>query len=174
MFSAQKSLVGFFILHTLMTPLLQFSKTGILFTNMVSEQSINKTNYAQCTLLSLHLEYSTFIKGVSGLLYLSHLMRSWHFSSSVFKRECATTQCLFGRTSSWTSSILRVCESEGSGETARMRRLSWAFAGCLCDKHHNLMSWLIFICIEIAVSAANSVCSGFQLSTDIRLKERNY
>ena len=33
--------------------------------------------------------------------------------------------------------------SEGSGETARMRRLAWAFAGRLCDKYHNLMSWLI-------------------------------
>ena len=32
--------------------------------------------------------------------------------------------------------------SEGSGETARMRRLAWAFAGRLCDKYHNLMSWL--------------------------------
>ena len=34
--------------------------------------------------------------------------------------------------------------SEGSGETARMRRLAWAFAGRLCDKYHNLMSWLIW------------------------------
>ena len=33
--------------------------------------------------------------------------------------------------------------SEGSGEIARMRRLAWAFAGRLCDKYHNLMSWLI-------------------------------
>ena len=32
--------------------------------------------------------------------------------------------------------------SEGSGETARMRRLAWAFAGRLCDKYHNLISWL--------------------------------
>ena len=32
--------------------------------------------------------------------------------------------------------------SEGSGETARMRRLAWAFAGRLCNKYHNLMSWL--------------------------------
>ena len=30
--------------------------------------------------------------------------------------------------------------SEGSGETAQMRRLAWAFAGRLCDKYHNLMS----------------------------------
>ena len=34
--------------------------------------------------------------------------------------------------------------SEGSGETARMRRLAWAFAGRLCDKFHNLVSWLIY------------------------------
>ena len=33
--------------------------------------------------------------------------------------------------------------SEGSGETARMRRLARAFAGRLCDKYHNLLSWLI-------------------------------
>ena len=26
----------------------------------------------------------------------------------------------------------------------RMRRLAWALAGRLCDKYHNLMSWLIF------------------------------
>ena len=32
--------------------------------------------------------------------------------------------------------------SEGSGETVQMRRLVWAFAGRLCDKYHNLMSWL--------------------------------
>ena len=30
--------------------------------------------------------------------------------------------------------------SEGSGETARMRR--WVFGGRLCDKYHNLMNWL--------------------------------
>ena len=24
----------------------------------------------------------------------------------------------------------------------RLRRLAWAFAGCLCDKYHNLMGWL--------------------------------
>ena len=44
-----------------------------------------------------------------------------------------------------STSILHVCESEGSGETARMRRLAWAFAGRLCDKYHNLISWLIYL-----------------------------
>ena len=32
--------------------------------------------------------------------------------------------------------------SEGSGETVQMRKFAWAFAGRLCDKYHNLMSWL--------------------------------
>ena len=33
--------------------------------------------------------------------------------------------------------------SEGFGKTAQMRSLAWAFAVHLCDKYHNLMSWLI-------------------------------
>ena len=32
--------------------------------------------------------------------------------------------------------------SEGSDEAVRMRRLAWAFTGSLCDKYHNLLSWL--------------------------------
>ena len=36
--------------------------------------------------------------------------------------------------------------SEGSGEIARMCKLGVAFAGRLCDKNHNLMSWLICCC----------------------------
>ena len=32
--------------------------------------------------------------------------------------------------------------SEGSSETARMRRLAWDFDGGLCDKYHNPMCWL--------------------------------
>ena len=35
--------------------------------------------------------------------------------------------------------------SEGSGDTAQMHRLAWAFAGRLCDKNLNLMSWLFWI-----------------------------
>ena len=33
--------------------------------------------------------------------------------------------------------------SEGSGVTARMRSLVCAFVGRLCDKYHNLVSWLV-------------------------------
>ena len=38
--------------------------------------------------------------------------------------------------------IFMCANSEGSGETARMRSLTLAFAGRLCDKYHNLMIWL--------------------------------
>ena len=53
------------------------------------------------------------------------------------------TRCLiFGRTIRLLPYF--VCaNSEGSGETARVRRLAWAFAGRLCDKSHNLIGWLI-------------------------------
>ena len=34
--------------------------------------------------------------------------------------------------------------SEGSGKIVRMCRLAWAFPGGICDKYHNLMSWLIY------------------------------
>ena len=34
--------------------------------------------------------------------------------------------------------------SKGSGETAQMLRLAWAFAGRPCDKYHNLISWIIY------------------------------
>ena len=42
-------------------------------------------------------------------------------------------------------SYFMCANSEGSGETARIRRLARAFAGRLCDKYHNLMSWLIWL-----------------------------
>ena len=51
-------------------------------------------------------------------------------------------RCLiFGRTLRLFQ-YLMCANSEGSGETARMRRLVWAFAGRLCDKYRNLTSWL--------------------------------
>ena len=34
--------------------------------------------------------------------------------------------------------------SEGSGETARMRRRACAFPGRHCDKFNNLMSWIVY------------------------------
>ena len=40
--------------------------------------------------------------------------------------------------------------SKDSGETAQMCRLTWAFAGRLCDKYHNLMSWLKYYIIMLA------------------------
>ena len=49
---------------------------------------------------------------------------------------------LVGRTLRLLSYFM-CANSKGSGQTARMRRLAWAFAGRLCDKYHNLICWLI-------------------------------
>ena len=83
---------------------------------------------------------------------LSSLMRLWYFSFSVnsfFKRACAATQWGYSVASDFWSdpsstSLLHVCEQ---------RRLWRRLRGCagwpesftvrLCDKYHNLMSWLI-------------------------------
>ena len=44
-----------------------------------------------------------------------------------------------------STSILQHANSNGSSETVWMCRLAWAFAGHLCDKYHNLVSWLIWL-----------------------------
>ena len=80
--------------------------------------------------------------------YFSHLMRVWYFSSSVnsfFKRVCAAIQ--WGYMSDFCRTLrlfpyFMCANSEGCGEHVRMHMLAWAFAGRLCDKYHNLMSWL--------------------------------
>ena len=58
--------------------------------------------------------------------------------------------------------------SEGSDETARMRRLTWAFDGRLCNKYHNLMNWLLF---QIVLRTAVRTISGNVKNTleDLRL-----
>ena len=65
-------------------------------------------------------------------------------SSNAHVQPSSGYRCLiFG----WTLRLLPYfmsANSEGSGETARMRRLAWAFAGRPCDKYHSLMSWLKF------------------------------
>ena len=43
--------------------------------------------------------------------------------------------------------------SVGSSETAWMRRHAWAFAGCLCDKYDNLMSWLKYCLTGCKISS---------------------
>ena len=78
---------------------------------------------------------------------LSRLMRLWHLSpsvNSIFKHACAAIHC--GYTSVFWSdpsstSILYVCEQR---RLWRDGASACAFAVRLCDKYHNLMSWLIF------------------------------
>ena len=80
----------------------------------------------------------------SWLNSLSNLMRLWCFSFSVnsfFKCACAAIQwVIFGRT--LRLHLYLRANSEGSCETAWMQRFAWAFAGRLCDKDRNFMSWI--------------------------------
>ena len=107
--------------------------------------SFSWTHNTQAPLMNLFANHSIYFiwryewLGVDSLGLVEYAVAlkwasSWHFSSSVnffFKRTCAAILPYF------------MCANrEGSGETARMRRLAWAFAGRLCDKYHNLMSWL--------------------------------
>ena len=86
---------------------------------------------------------------ISELNHLSWLMRLWHLSSSVNSSNAqaqpsnGATRLIFGQI---LHLFLYLCaNSEGSGETAQMRSLTWAFAVRLRDKYHNLMSWLIWM-----------------------------
>ena len=76
---------------------------------------------------------------------MHHLMRLWYFSSSVnsfFKRACAAIQ--------WGLDIWFLVAHFVYFHTSCVRTakalardcLDRAFAGRLCDKYHNLMSWL--------------------------------
>ena len=58
--------------------------------------------------------------------------------------------------------------SEGSGETGRMHRLAWAFAGRLCDKYQNLMSWLNFLFPESCYTCTGDSISKCRGSDKIR------
>ena len=64
-----------------------------------------------------------------------------HSSNAHAQSSNRARSLIFCRTLCLLSCFMWV-NSEGSGETARMRRLAWAFAGRLCDKYHNPMSWL--------------------------------
>ena len=67
-----------------------------------------------------------------------------------------------------STSILHVCEQQCSRETARMFRLAWAFAGRLCDRYHNLMSWLISAPTSRRISDSSTIrwsnfCDGSRI-----------
>ena len=63
----------------------------------------------------------------------------------------------------WSKGLLSyfMCaNSEGSGETARMRRLAWAFAGRHCDKYQNVMSRLIYVFVLLFFRFKSSLSSS--------------
>ena len=88
----------------------------------------------QCQLLqSLWLIWVVF--GMNGYNILKCFGKEKRISGELPVRR----QVLISRTLHLLPYFL-CANSEGSGE----RRLAWAFAGRLCDKYHNLMSWLIY------------------------------
>ena len=79
---------------------------------------------------------------------MSHVMRSWYFSSSEthssnkHAQTSSGARCLIVGRTLCLPPYFMCANSEGSGETVWMRRLVSAFIGCLCDKYHKLMSWI--------------------------------
>ena len=113
-----------------------------------------------------------------GLLlpYMNQLMRLWYSSSFVnsswnalAQPSNAATRLIFGQTLHLLPYVM-CANSEGSGETARMRSLAWALAVRLCDKYHNLMSWLIYL--YNAVAPNNCFIKGSH-KYDVYLVEEN-
>ena len=62
-----------------------------------------------------------------------------HFSNAHAQPSSRARCLIFGRTHRLLPYFMCAI-SEGSGETARLRRLALAFAGRLCDKYHNIMA----------------------------------
>ena len=65
-------------------------------------------------------------------------------SSNTHEQPSSGARCLISDRTLHLLQYFMCVNSQGSGETAWMRRLALAFAGCLCDKYHNLMSMLIW------------------------------
>ena len=61
--------------------------------------------------------------------------------------------------------------SEGSSETVRIHRLTWAFTGRLCDKYHNLMSWLI---LENRHENFRKICKGEHFLKILTLRPKSW
>ena len=80
-------------------------------------------------------------------------MRLWHLSpsvNSIFKHTCAAIH--WGYTSDiWSdpssTSKRYVCQQRRLWRDCASRSLARAFAVRLCDKYHNLMSWLVWCAI---------------------------
>ena len=83
----------------------------------------------------------------------------WYFSSSVNSSNRA--RCLIFSRTLRILPYFMCANSKGSGETVWMRRLAWAFAGRLCDKYHNLMSWLK----GFWMGGCKNGCCGQQVAT---------
>ena len=103
--------------------------------------SLNKNSEAKFCLKMLFVKTSEPTHKIMALFVLRKLI--------VQMRKCTIQWWLiFGQTLRLLSYFICV-NSEGSGETALMPRLTSAFAGHLCDKYHDLMGLLINALIGI-------------------------
>ena len=79
---------------------------------------------------------------------MSRPMRLWHLSpsvNSIFKHACAAIHLglhVWFLVRSFLYFHTLYVRTAKALVSARMRSLAWAFAVRLCDKYHNLMSWL--------------------------------
>ena len=93
--------------------------------------------------------FLNFLDQLNQLMWLWYFPSSINHSSNAHAQPTSGARCqIFGRTLRLPPYFM-CANSEGSGETARMPRLAWAFTGRLCDKYHNLMSWCIYALGEL-------------------------
>ena len=117
----------------------------------ISHYGILKPHFSSFMIFTAILSGDKIFKKFKVCKLMSRSTRLWYFSSSVksfFKRACVAIQ--WGQMSGllvgpfvYLLPYFMCANSEGSDETARMRRLAWAFAVHLCDKYHNLELALI-------------------------------
>ena len=87
-----------------------------------------------CTIESAHVIMVLFV------------LRKLILQTRMHRHPVGLENWFFGRTLRLLPYFM-CANSEGSGEIAWMYRLALIFSGRLCDKYHNLMSWLKYVCI---------------------------
>ena len=102
---------------------------------------LSKEEYAR---KRIHNGFSVYIENSVTRVTVRHhsaslVMPNSYPSDGIFNQHLTTIK------DSYSLLPYFICaNSKGSCEAARMHRLVWAFADRLCDKYHNLMSWLIY------------------------------
>ena len=80
--------------------------------------------------------YVTYIQTSHVMRLVLFILRKTQLSNAHAQPSSGAKCLIFGRALRLLPYFM-CANSEGSGETARMHRFAWAFAGRLCDKYHN-------------------------------------